>query len=55
MSDDEMNIDDGTFPSISFFVTMSLFSPQVANGGGPIRKRGRGFQGPAGLYLPCAL
>src|SRR6266852_6122739 len=29
-----------------------LFSPQVANGGGTIRKRGRGFQSSTGLY-PC--
>ena len=35
------------------FISMSLFSPPhsiVANGGGTIRKRGRGFQSSAGLY-----
>jgi hypothetical protein len=38
--------------SLSLHYSELILPPQVANGGGPIRKRGRGFQSSAGLY-PC--
>jgi hypothetical protein len=57
MSDEEMNIDEGTFVD-SFLLApgrhiLSFFA--VANGGGPVRKRGRGFQSSAGTSLSCAV
>ena len=53
MSDEEMNIDEGTSKHLFFvaLLTLILFV-KVANGGAPIRKRGRGFQSSAGLS-PC--
>jgi hypothetical protein len=51
MSDEEMNIDEGTC-SNSLYNDQLMPLLKVANGGGLIRKRGRGFQSSAGLY-PC--
>ena len=44
MSDDEMNIDDGTVLTLLLFA-ISMFVPSV---GGVVRKRGRGFQNSGG-------
>ena len=51
MSDDEMNIDDGMYLLLYWYIVVGFYVTLTAVSGGAIRRKGRGFQN-KGINFP---